>query len=63
MMKQPANMKECISNAFQLLLGRCILNEMRCVTCDWCADACELGEVASFLSKFFTLGAVLPSLP
>ena len=35
-MKQPANMKECVSDTIQLLSGHRIPNEMGCVTCDWC---------------------------
>lgn len=36
MMKQAANMKECVSDTIQLLSGHRIPNEMGCVTCDWC---------------------------
>ena len=35
-MKQPAYMKECVSDTIQLLSGHRIPNEMGCVTCDWC---------------------------
>lgn len=47
--KQPANTEEC--DAIQLLMGWTVPNQMGCVTCDWCADACELGGVRSFLSE------------
>lgn len=36
MTKQPANMKECVSDTIQFLSGRHIPDEMGCVTCDWC---------------------------
>lgn len=34
--KQPANMKERVSDTIQLLSGHHIPDEMGCVTCDWC---------------------------
>lgn len=61
MMKQPANMKECVSDTIQLLLGHRIPNQMGCVTCDWC-DVLMHGSWEELLpfSPSLSLGAVLP---
>lgn len=59
-MKQPANMMECVSDTIQLVgpphskwNGACNLWLV------WCVDAWQLGGVASFLSQVF----LLPLLP
>ena len=60
MTKQPANMKECVSDTIQLLSGHYIPNEMGCVTCDWC-DVLMRGNREELLpfSRNLSLGAVL----
>lgn len=64
-MKQPANMKECVSDTIQLLSGHRIPNEMGCVTCDWC-DVLMCGsweELLPFSPSLFLGGRPPPASP